>query len=1415
MGKKISIISLFILISFSLIFCAVYNVSTPAEFQNALNSAAASSEDDIIQVSTGIYDFSETATYKTNGGSGKLTIIGGSSSPEDTSFSVKHGVNKLIVINTDQDNNGGDNSDDIVIKNILFKNAPVKIYGSEANITVYNCYFWYLSQLFISSDSGYVDIENSYFFHNSTSIRLNKTPNVFIANNIIYDNDWGIYGYFSGSTRIKIINNLICDSSNFGVDFWNDFYPHKNNKENALFEIYNNIIRSNESDLHITRGHGYGVTLNLFNNDFDDDADFDNPSSGDLRIEDTSDYHHGGNIKSDPLFVDVDSQNFHLQPDSPCIDAGNDGAPSLPSKDYDGRDRIIGPHVDMGPYEEDDVDIEVSKSDSQDPVSPGDTLTYTITVKNNGPSTALDVSVSDNIPLEILNPQYSTDGGNTWNDWSGSLTIGDMSSGDTYTFLIRGTVDPTIGATTTINNTASANANTHDYNPDNSSDTESTLIRVLADLSITKSDNPDPVVAGSSTLTYTINVSNGGPNYASDVVLNDDIPQEVENPEYSIDGGNTWNVWSGSLNLGTLSNGSSKTILIRGTVTPWAIGTISNSASISSNADDNNTSNNSATESTTINTSADLSITKSDGSDPVIAGNELTYTIRVNNSGPSDSRNVVVSDTIPSNLQNPEYSLDGGSTWNSWSGSLNLGTISSGENREILIRGVVDLSTQHNFHIENRATVSSDTDDPDTSNNEGSADTRVINITDLEIREEIDSQNYSVGDEINFTITLTNHGPQRAFNTVVRDLLIPGVFTYISSVATRGSYDSGSGIWNVGDMDSGESDTLIIRARVEKEGEYKNVCYAETTTKDSDYSNNSSMVFINRSDFVDIGVYVASDVSDVNGGDSFWYHVYVRNFGNEKTNGVRISDVFPGNLLELIDFNASKGSYDNNSGIWDIGELLPGDFAELDLNVRANPNEENGEIIYETHLESLDGEDVNNLNNYSSAIVNKEESRVDISVDKVKGGDIYSGYEGYFVISVRNLGPDDATGVVINDVLPDELGYISSTATSGSYDSTSGNWNVGDLSSGDVAILLIEIVGNANGNFTNKAEVSGVNEEDIDLRNNSDECVMKVSGVDAKIEVSVDDRCPYAGEPISIHFKVLNDNPAAIKYAKVETGIPSEMKIVSVSGDGTFNEISREWILSNVLPDESATLNVRCYQNEETDHSNGRHKYTAKIVEIIPIDTDESNNVCEYLILLDKKSNSDVYINTSIDNKIPRVGDVVGMHFQVGNSGPDPVYSLSGYIFLNGAVDFRGGGGYGVILNYPEFFIPELMAGESVGFTVNIIPLEERDYFYYGELNADLINDGNLRNNEAPGRFSTRRIYHFIPGGNGIGGSNGSKLDIDGDNKLSVVDLYKLLNVIVGNIIPQEKSKYDLNEDGKIDEKDALILRIYLSGEVY
>ena len=165
-------------------------------------------------------------------------------------------------------------------------------------------------------------------------------------------------------------------------------------------------------------------------------------------------------------------------------------------------------------------------------VLPGQVITYSLTVTNAGPSDAQGVAVVD--PLPAVFTQVAL-GAVTppWLDCALSppgaqflltCSAATMPAGSTATVTLTAVVPVNLPDGTVIANTATVTAQTPQV-PDTLPNTDTASVRVgaVADLSVTKTDSPDPVSAGAN-LTYTITVANGGPNAAQSVSLTDTLP---------------------------------------------------------------------------------------------------------------------------------------------------------------------------------------------------------------------------------------------------------------------------------------------------------------------------------------------------------------------------------------------------------------------------------------------------------------------------------------------------------------------------------------------------------------------------------------------------------------------------------------------------------------------------------------------------------------------------------------------------------------------------------------------------------------------------------------------------------------------------------------------------------------------------
>jgi uncharacterized repeat protein (TIGR01451 family) len=263
------------------------------------------------------------------------------------------------------------------------------------------------------------------------------------------------------------------------------------------------------------------------------------------------------------------------------------------------------------------------------------------------------------------------------------------------------------------------------------------------------------VTAGNN-LTYTITVENAGPSDAAAVAVSDPLPAGTSFVSAS-DGGtynSTTNTVSWSLGAFTESQ-AAKALTLVVKVNSSRTADLSNTATVSSSTTDPTPGNNSATETTTLNTSANLSITKSNSPDPVIVGNNLTYTITVDNAGPSDAAAVAVSDPVPAGTS--FVSASDGGTYNSTTNTLSwsLGAFTESQAAKALTLVIKVNSRPAGGSISNTATVSSTTTDPTSGNNSATAITTVNKRpTNLDLTGTATQGQYS--DPVGLKATLTD-----------------------------------------------------------------------------------------------------------------------------------------------------------------------------------------------------------------------------------------------------------------------------------------------------------------------------------------------------------------------------------------------------------------------------------------------------------------------------------------------------------------------------------------------------------------------------------------------------------------------------------------------------------------------------------
>ncbi len=326
---------------------------------------------------------------------------------------------------------------------------------------------------------------------------------------------------------------------------------------------------------------------------------------------------------------------------------------------------------------------------------------------------------------------------------------------------------------------------------------------VNADLSVRKWDSLDPVPPFGR-LTYTIVVSNTGPGVATSTRVTDTIPEGC-NYVTGSPGKKGYNpiYWE----IGNLASGASRTLTFTVDLNNNAGETLNNRVSTTSTAPDPNTTNNKYTEYTDIRPTIDLSLTQSDSADPAIAGSRLTYTLLVHNAGPATATGVKVTDTLPSGVT--FYAATPGSTGTS-TRQWDVGNMSVGASKTITL--VVTTNPGFAGTLTNRARVTGVEEEVAPGNNAEDETTLMQPSVDLRLTKSDQPDPVTPGNDVTYTLVVTNDGPSVAQGIQVTDTLPAGV-TFRS--ATPGYTGPNPLRWTIAQLIPTASKTLTLTVRVE------------------------------------------------------------------------------------------------------------------------------------------------------------------------------------------------------------------------------------------------------------------------------------------------------------------------------------------------------------------------------------------------------------------------------------------------------------------------------------------------------------------------------------------------------------------------------------------------------------------------
>ena len=709
------------------------------------------------------------------------------------------------------------------------------------------------------------------------------------------------------------------------------------------------------------------------------------------------------------------------------------------------------------------ADLQISKTDSPDPVTAGNNLTYQLTLTNNGPSNTA-ATFSDTLPAGTTFVSLSTTGSWTCTTpavgANGTVTCNNSNflvTADFFTLVVK--VDPTVATGTVLSNTATLSSSTPDTNGANNSATATTTVATSADLLLSKTDTPDPVNAGSN-LSYQITLTNSGPSNAASATFTDTLPADTTFVSLSTTG--PWTCTTpgvGTTGTVTCTNPSYGgvdffTLVVNVSQYVPAGTVLSNTATLSSATPDPNGANNSSTATTTVSTASDMRITKVDTPDPVTAGNNLTYTINVGNFGPSDATGATFTDTIPANTTFVSLTTFadftcttpavGGTGLISCSKPSTFVANSSGN---FILVVNVNGATASGTVITNTANIATSTVEVNGANNSATATTTVgVGSADVSVTKFDSPDPVNAGANLVYSITVTNAGPSAATSVSLADTVPVGT-TFVAFTAPGGWTCSTPAIGATGAISCTNPTlgvtsalftlTVNVDPTLLAGNVLSNTATVSTATTDPNGANNNATATTTVTASADLLLSKGDSPDPVFAGSNISYQLTLTNNGPSNAASASFSDTLPAGTT-FVSISTTGPWTCTTPAVGATGTVTctnPSFGVTVDfftIVVQTNAGLASGTVLINTATLTSATTDPNGANNSSTATTTIGVGSADVSITKVDTPDpVNAGANITYTITVNNAGPTNAASASMSDTLPAGTTFVSLSAPAG------------------------------------------------------------------------------------------------------------------------------------------------------------------------------------------------------------------------------------------------------------------------------------------------------------------------------------------------------------------------------------------------
>ena len=356
---------------------------------------------------------------------------------------------------------------------------------------------------------------------------------------------------------------------------------------------------------------------------------------------------------------------------------------------------------------------------------------------------------------------------------------------------------------------------------------------------------------------------------------------------------------------------------------------------------------------------------------------------------------------------------------------------------------------------------------------------------DLSMNKSVNNSTPAVGDDVIFTLQVSNSGPGSSSGFTVIDEL-PSGYTYVSHTGSGVTVSGNEITWvNSSTLNNGNNTSITVTATVLATGDYNNTATVTGDEVDTDPSDDSESETITPSS-ADLSLTKTADDDTPGIAGDITFTLVATNEGPSAATNVVVTDVLPAGYTYSSNDGGTTGTVMESSGTvtWTIGNLANG--ASETLTITANV-EATGPYA---NTASISGDqDDPDPSDDSDTTEPTPSLQTDLGIAKtVDNSTPNVGENVVFTLTATNSGPSNATNVVVTDVLPAGYTYVSNNGGStGTVGESSGTvtWTIGAMADGANETLTITATVNASGSYANTASITGDEDDPTATNNNS------------------------------------------------------------------------------------------------------------------------------------------------------------------------------------------------------------------------------------------------------------------------------------------------------------------------------------------